>query len=106
MRSPYNAVTDTMNELGMDDSVRDTIRQDDNNHRIWHIRFESVPTALIRSILEIEVVQEEDGDASVCVIRRFNVGRRVMNRIMNCLVENLDDSPRLEEPLEPEHDRA
>lgn len=94
MRTPHNAVTDTMNALHMEDTVRDTVTNDIQNPRKWTIRFESRPNALIRSLLEVEVIEENDGDASVCVIRKFNVGFRALNRIMNTLVEKLDDQPR------------
>lgn len=97
MRSPHNAVSDTIAELNMTDSVRETVRQEGDY--IWIVRFESIPTALIRSFLEVEIIEEDDGDASVCVLRRFNVGRRVMARIMDTLVEHLDDVPRLVQPF-------
>lgn len=94
MRSPHNAVSDTMAELHMENSVRETVANDAQNPRKWTIRLESYPNTLIRSFIDIEVIEEDDGDASVCVMRRFNVGRRALNRIMNTLVEKLDDEPR------------
>jgi hypothetical protein len=100
MRNPVNAVSDTLAALGMAATVRDDVTPDPNNPRRWIIRFESDPNALIRSFMEVEVIEEDDGDAAVCVLRRFNVGRRVMFRIMNRLVEELDDEARLVAPLE------
>ncbi len=94
MRNPHNAVTDTMDELRMGDSVRETVTNDPENQRKWTIRLESRPNAMIRSFLIVEVIEEDDGDASVCVLRRFNVGYRALTRIMDTLVEKLDDQPR------------
>jgi hypothetical protein len=101
MRNLNNAVTDMMVELGMGDAVRDTITNDPNNQRMWTIRFESHPNALIHSLLVIEVIEEDDGDASVCVMQKVNVGFRALNRIMDRLVSNLDDMPILIPVLRP-----
>jgi hypothetical protein len=101
MRNPINAVSDTLVATGLTESVRDITTQDAVNPRKWNVRFESKNNALIRSFLVVEVIEEDDGDASVCVLRRFNVGRRAMIRIMNTLVDQLDDEPILAGPLAP-----
>jgi hypothetical protein len=101
MRNPINAVSDTLVATGLVEAVRDITVQDAVNPRKWTIRFESKNNALIRSFLVVEVIEEDDGDASVCVLRRFNVGRRAMVRIMNTLVDQLDDEPILAGPLVP-----
>lgn len=101
MRNPINAVSDTLIATGLAEAVRDITVQDAVNPRKWTVRFESKNNALIRSFLVVEVIEEDDGDASVCVLRRFNVGRRAMIRIMNTLVDQLDDEPRLAGPLAP-----
>jgi hypothetical protein len=98
MRNPNNAVADTIEALHMTNSVRETVTLDPNNNHRWTIRFESKPNALVRSFMVVEIIEEDDGDASVCVLRRFNVGRSVMIRIMDTLVDNLEDLPRLEGP--------
>jgi hypothetical protein len=98
MRNPHNAVADTMEALNMGDSVVTVVRTDPQDQRRWLIRFQSRETALIRSFMEVEVIEEDDGDATVCVLRRFNVGRRAMVRIMDALVRYLDDAPRLDQP--------
>jgi hypothetical protein len=89
MRNPINALTATVASLGLTDSVQE------NTHEIspkrWHLKIVSLPHALIHSHLIVEVIEEEDGDASVCVLQRKNVGRRVMTRILDCLCEALDD---------------
>ena len=84
----------------MGNSVQVIITIDPQNAHRWLIRLESNPNALIRSFIDVEVIEENDGDATVCVLRRFNVGRRAMTRIMNELVEQLEDQPRLAEPWE------
>ena len=101
MRNIHNALTDTIESLGLTHVVRDSV----NNpapHR-WILKIESLPNALIRSFLEVEVIEEDDGDASVCVLHRQNVGRRVMSRILNRLVDMLDDEDdiRFDLPLAP-----
>lgn len=98
MRNIHNAVTDTMDILNMNDSVLTVVRLDPvNNHR-WLLRFQSRDNALVRSFMEVEVIEEDDGDATVCVLRRYNVGRGAMIRIMDTLVRELDDAPRLGQP--------
>jgi hypothetical protein len=101
MRNPNNAVSDTLASIGLADTVRDITIQDPINPRKWTVRFESKNNALIRSFLVVEIIEEDDGDASVCVLRRFNVGRRAMVRIMNALVDALEDQPRLVGPWVP-----
>lgn len=102
MRSPINAVSDTLVATGLADTVRDITFQNPMNPRMWTVRFESRENALIRSFLVVEIIEEDDGDASVCVLRRFNVGRRAMVRIMNTLVHELEDHPRLVGPWAPQ----
>jgi hypothetical protein len=67
----------------------------------WHLKILSLPNAETHSHLIIEVIEEDDGDASVCVLQRKNVGRRVMNRILNRLCEKLDDTVISVEPSLP-----
>lgn len=98
MRNPINAVSDALATTGFADTVRDITIQDPVNPRKWTVRFESKNNALIRSFLVVELIEEDDGDASACVLRRFNVSRRAMVRIMNALVDQLDDQPRLAGP--------
>lgn len=93
MRNPHNAISDAMSRLQMGNSVRETVTQDPQSPRTWRIRLESSPNALIRSFLDVEVIEEQDGDASVCVLRQHNVGRRALFRIMTALVDALDDTP-------------
>ena len=97
MRNPNNAVTDTIAALGLVNVVREHVNTDPQNVRRWLIRIESLPNALVRSFMDGEVIEEDDGDAAVCVLRRFNVGRRAMIRIMDTLVDKLED-PILEAP--------
>lgn len=99
MRSPLNALTDTIESLGLRTSVVEYVHNLAPNQ--WHLKILSLPTAETQSHLIIEVIEEPDGDASVCVLQRKNVGRRVMNRILNRLCEMLDDEPIYEEPSPP-----
>ena len=100
MRNPHNAVTDTLEILRMTDAVVTVVRTDPIVPNRWIVRFESHENALPHSsCLEVEIIEENDGDATVCVLRRVNVGRRPMNRIMDTLVRRLDDdAPRLAQP--------
>lgn len=89
MRSPLNALSDTIESLGLANSVQEAVHTIGPHH--WHLKILSLPNALTQSHLIIEVIEDEDGDASVCVLQRKNVGRRVMTRILNRLCENLED---------------
>jgi hypothetical protein len=89
MRNPLNALTETVESLGLTTSVQEYAHL--LRPRTWHLKILSLPTANTESHLIIEVIEEEDGDASVCVLQRKNVGRRVMNRILNRLCEKLND---------------
>jgi hypothetical protein len=99
MRSPLNALTETIESLGLTTSVDHYVHNMAPNQ--WHLKILSLPAALTRSHLIIEVIEEDDGDASVCVLQRKNVGRRVMNRILNRLCEKLDDTVISAEPSPP-----
>lgn len=89
MRNPINALTETIESLGLRTSVVDNVTPLGVNH--WALKIHSLPSALTHSHLIIEVIEEDDGDASVCVVQRKNVGRRVMTRILNRLCEKLND---------------
>lgn len=101
MRSVHNAVSDVVVELGMTNVVRDFVEQDPQNPRRWLVTFESMPGALVHSRLHVEILETE-GYPAACVLDRRNVGRRVMARIMNKLMDRLDTPPRLVRPLEPQ----
>jgi hypothetical protein len=101
MRNPHNAVSDMLNTLEMGNTVCETVTQDQFNHHKWIIRLESNRNSLDRAFMDIEVIEEEDGDASVCLMRRHNVGRRALQRIMRTLVNVLDDSPHVPQFGEP-----
>ena len=89
MRSPYNAVSDVMNELGMLQSVRETVRQDPQNPQRWLITFESIQDSP-HYRLDVEVM-ENDQHPYACVLNRFNVGYRSMTRIMDKLMDRLEE---------------
>jgi hypothetical protein len=84
MRSPYNAVTDVMNELGLLQTVRDTVTQDPQNPHRWLVTFESAQFRL-----DVEVIEGEPY-AYACVLNRFNLGYRSMSRIMDKLMDRLE----------------
>jgi hypothetical protein len=89
MRSPLNALTDTIESLGLVTSVQEFVHT--IGPRQWHLKILSLPNALTQSHLIIEVIEDEDGDACVSVLQRKNVGRRVMTRILDRLCEKLED---------------
>jgi hypothetical protein len=96
MRSPLNALTDTIESLGLRTSVLEYVHNLGPNQ--WQLKILSLPNAETQAHLVIEVIEEEDGDATVCVLQRKNVGRRVMNRILNRLCEMLDDDDVIYDP--------
>lgn len=93
MRSPHNAVSDVITELGMAGSVQETVTQDPLDPMRWLVTFESLPGTLIHSRLHVEVLQGNP-HASACVLEKQNVGYMAMNRIMNRLMDRLEDPPR------------
>ena len=99
MRTPHNALTDTVDSLGLTQSVQEFTQL--IAPKTWHLKILSLPSSLTRSHLIIEVIEEDDGDASVCVLQRKNVGRRVMSRILNRLCEKLNDDLIYDLPLAP-----
>jgi len=98
MRSPHNAVWDVKNELGMLETVRDTVEQDPQTPGRWLVTFESSPGSLIRSRLHVEVM-EGDPHPFACVLDRVNVGYSTMTRIMEKLMSRLERAPRFARPL-------
>jgi hypothetical protein len=95
MRSPYNAVADVMSELGMLQSVRETVTQDPENPRRWLITFESIPFPNGPRI-HIEVIEGEPHPYA-CVLERRSCGYRSMTRIMDKLMDRLE-APRASPP--------
>jgi hypothetical protein len=89
MRSPYNAVTDVMNELGMLQTVRDTVTQDPENPLRWLITFESIASPQ-GPRLHIEVIEGEPHPYA-CVLERRSCGYRSMTRIMDRLMDRLEE---------------
>jgi hypothetical protein len=96
MRSPHNAVSDLMIELGMDASVKHTVVNDPQDPLRWLITFESAPGALIRSRLHVEVLQGNPHPYA-CVLERENVGYSVLTRIMGALMNHLEEVPQPDE---------
>jgi hypothetical protein len=97
MRSPHNAASDVMNELGMNELVHETVTDDPLTPGRWLITFESVPGSLIYSRLHIEVM-EGNPHAFACILERENVGYSAMNRIMDRLMRRLERAPRALQP--------
>jgi hypothetical protein len=97
MRSPHNAVSDVIAELGMDGTVRDTVELDPQTPGRWLITFESIPGSLIYSRLHIEVM-EGNPHAFACILERENVGYSAMTRIMDRLMRRLERAPRALQP--------
>jgi hypothetical protein len=98
MRSLHNCVSDLMNELGMVGQVRETVYQAAPGR--WIVQFKSLPGALMRSRLTIEILENAPYDPVGCVLEKYNVGRSVMAEIMDTLMDLLDDDEvRLPAPL-------
>jgi hypothetical protein len=89
MRSLYNVVSDLMEELGMVGQVRETVYQEGPGR--WVVQFKSLPGALIRSRMTIEILENAPHDPVGCVLEKYNVGRSVMTEIMDTLMDLLDE---------------
>lgn len=86
-----------MNELGMLQTVRETVTPDPVTDGRWLVTFESVPGSLIHSRLHVEVMQGEVYPFA-CVLERQNVGYSALNRIMDKLMRRLERPPRAAPP--------
>jgi hypothetical protein len=87
MRSPYIVIPEVLEELNMTNIVRETIERDSGR---WVIKIESLPNALIRSYIVFEIM-ENDGTPFGCVLKRYNCGRSSMTRIMDRVMDKLDE---------------
>jgi hypothetical protein len=82
MRNIHNAVSDVMEHFNGEMNTR--IIADPDIHNRWRIEVTKDD-----SLLDIEVLLLDDTPIA-CVLQRRNVGRRVMNRFMDLLMEYLD----------------
>lgn len=97
-RSVHNAVSDVLSELGMTNTVEETIEQDVQNPGRWLVTFTSRPGSLTVSMLEVEVL-ENNGNPAACVLSSVNVLRHKLTLIMDLLMERLWE-PRSSQPSE------
>ena len=88
MRSVHNAVSDTLDDLGMTNSVRDRIAVDPNNPNRNIVLLKSKANALSHGKLIFEVIDTGDNPI-VCVLSSDNVSQRTMEKIMDTLMDNL-----------------
>jgi hypothetical protein len=89
MRSVHNAVTDTLEDLDMEDSVRDRIGVDPLNPRRYVVLLKSKPNSLSHGKLVIEILDEPNDIPTVSVLANVNVSQRTMEKIMDTLMDNL-----------------
>lgn len=90
MMNIHNAVSDTMDELGMTGRVESHVDQDPQNENRWLVTFQSPAGSLIHSKLHVEILQLGNDNVVGCVLERRNVGSSRMNRIMDTLMDFLD----------------
>jgi hypothetical protein len=89
MRSVHNAVTDTLEDLDMEDAVRDRIAVDPLNPRRYIVLLKSKPNSLSIGKLVIEIIDEPNDTPTVSVLANVNVSQRTMEKIMDTLMDNL-----------------
>ena len=79
-------------------TVVDNVLQDLNIHNFIHVEISSEPdfyilefqhTQIPDTYLKVEVPKHPEGNSFACVLKRKNVGRRTMIRIMDSLVHHL-----------------
>lgn len=99
MRSIYNAVTDTIDELRLRRHVDDSVHPDPDSQTRWIVRFISKPGSLVFFFVEVEVLDEENDDQpTICVLHKIGLSRTKLERLMDTLEERLI-VPRLRLPL-------
>lgn len=86
----HNAVSDTMDELGMTGRVESLVDQDPQNENRWLVTFQSASGSLIHSKLHVEIMRLPNDNVVGCVLEKRNVGHSRMNRIMDTLMDLLD----------------
>jgi len=100
MRSIYNAATDTIDELRLGRHMDETVHPDPESRRRWIVRFLSKPGAMAFFAVEVEVIDEENDEPTVCVLHKVGLSSRTLERLMDTFEERLS-SPRLHLPLPP-----
>lgn len=86
MRNIYNAVSDVLEHINGD--IDSSIHEDPNVPNRWRIQIKN--RQVQDSLLEVEILVL-DNEPIGCVLQRRHVGRRVMNRIMDLLMDYLED---------------
>jgi hypothetical protein len=102
MRSLYIVIPEVLQELNMTHIVRETIERDSGR---WVVKIESLPNALIRSYITFEIM-ENDGTPFGCVLKRYNCGRTSMIRIMDMVMEKIEDETTPSQSLVPQPSEA
>ena len=89
MDSLHNTVSDLMDSLRLHSHLDAQVTYDNQNPGRWIVRFTSKPGTLVFSLLEVEVMENEDTPVA-CVLHRINMTRRTMTRIMDELMAYVD----------------
>lgn len=88
MRSIHNAVSNMLDDLGMNNTVSDRISTDPNNPNRSIVLLKSKANVLTHGNLVFEVIDTGDNPI-VCVLSSENVSQRTMQKIMDTLMDNL-----------------
>lgn len=87
MRNVHNAVSDTLEDLGVAHRYREEIQTfDDQSHRTV-VRLYTKDTNELR--LEFEVLEDSEDDHVICILQRVRLSRRAADRIVETLLESL-----------------
>jgi hypothetical protein len=89
MRNIHNALSDTLNTLNIRDAMT-SILQDPNDPDCWRISLYSLDHDNRDVVLEVEVIDRNNGPVGSVLFRR-NVGRRSMSRFMDTLMDKVCD---------------
>lgn len=100
MRSIYNVATETLSELRLARHMDETVHPDPETPRRWIVRFISKPGAMAFFVLEVEVLDEENDDPTLCVLHKVGLSQRMVERVLDTFEERLS-TPRWTPPLPP-----
>lgn len=89
MRNLHNALSDTLEVLGIRDAHTSILR-DPNDQDCWRISLYALDHENRDVLLEVEIIDRNNGPVGTVMFRR-NLGRQSMTRFMNTLMDKVCD---------------
>lgn len=89
MKNVHNALSDTLEDLGIADRYREEVQTFDDDRLRTVARLYAKDTDELR--LELEILEDDSGDEEhvVCILRRVGLSHRAAGRIADTLLDIL-----------------